>query len=487
MRANPGFHSSRSYLLALGMLAALGIGLLAGYYPVFDPSTQALYATNRDALDIVEGARQAEARGTGAWWTGNWIQPTSRFYRPLASLLMYAEYRLWGTDFQKYCVVSWLAHGAISALAFLFAFRLFRQGGERAAWLGGLLAVVLFNLRRGVSGPGWPPQYILDDFTFLSYRATYGDIPVPPPTEMRPLIPFRIVYGEMPYWPAQTDLFSLLFALASLLALDGWAARLIPGPRIPAGEGGQTSSPGDRVCPQGASLRAGYLALSLLCFLVAMLFKEMALTVALLAALLLGYRQRRLLWAAGPFLVLGALLLALRSLLVPGATIPARPEGRWIGFLAHYWLYQAASVGIWWPFPAAGGILALLYCVRRYRISLVWFVLGSLLWALFMAQVVGGIFAYLFLPIQAYYLLLATLLLGGLAVLLRSRSAIDWTLVGMLVAVHLPILQVKGPHYLYWPALFWSLLSAALVLSAWDWWRELGRSPSPAPVPATKT
>lgn len=476
-----------SYLMPLGLLMALGIGLLGGYYPVFDPSTQALYASNRDALDIVEGARRAEQEGTASWWTGNWIQPTSRFYRPLASLLMYTEYRLWRTDFPKYCVVSWLAHGVVSALAFLFAFGLFRRRGEKMACLVGLLAVVLFNLRRGVTGPGWPPQYILDDLALLSYRATYGDIHMPPPTEMRPLIPFRIVYGEMPYWPAQTDIFSLLFALASLLALDRWARGLITRPRVLGGERGE-GAVGAGGAPRAAKYAGlGYLVPSLGLFLIALLFKEMALVVVLVAPLLLWYRQRRFPWAAGGFAALGAALLLARALFVPGAGIPAHPEARWIGFLAHYWLYLAASVGIWWPFPAAAGILVLLYCVRRYRLSLVWLALGSFIWALLMAQLIGGVFAYLFLPIQAYYLLLAILLLGGLAVLVRSRCALNWTLVGMLLAVHLPILQVKGPHYLYWPALFWSLLSAALALSAWDWWRDLGPGPSRDLPRATKT
>ena len=62
----------------------------------------------------------------------------------------------------------------------------------------------------------------------------------------------------------------------------------------------------------------------------------------------------------------------------------------------------------------------------------------------------------------------------------QSYCVLSWLalglslLAGMVLAVHLPVLHLKGPHYLYWPAAFWSLLSAALLGEAWRQWRALG-------------
>ncbi|HEY3396337.1 MAG TPA: hypothetical protein VGM19_01645 [Armatimonadota bacterium] len=441
-------------LLAAALAAAVLVGLLATYYPVFDPATQQLFATNRDALDILSGAQAAEAAGTAGWWSGNWIQPTSFFYRPLASLVMYAEYRAWGRDFPKYCVVSWLVHGAICGLLLLLGWRLFRARGNAVGLALGLVTVVLFNLRRGITGVGWPPQYLLDDWRLLSFRAVHGTLDAAP-GDPRPVLPFRIVYGEMPYWPAQTDLFSLLFSLASLLALDRWLV----------GKDGRR--------------RPGWLALSVALFAVALLVKEMALAVVLLAPLLIWYRRGLRPWrAALLYPALGVALLVVRFLAVPQAGLPARPELLWLGYLLHYYLFTAVGGGTWWPLPAAAGMLGLLYLLHRRGISLIWWVLGSFIWLLLMAQLAGN-FAYLFFPLPVLYVVVAGLFLGGLAVLIRSRSRLNWLLLALVVAVNLPVVQVKGPHYLYWPAAFWSLLSAGLLLSAVDWWRELAPRRSP--------
>ena len=48
-----------------------------------------------------------------------------------------------------------------------------------------------------------------------------------------------------------------------------------------------------------------------------------------------------------------------------------------------------------------------------------------------------------------------------------------WMLAVMLLVVHLPILHLQGPHYLYWPAAFWGMLDAVLVWQAARQWQKL--------------
>jgi len=409
-------------LTAAGLALAVAIALVATYYPVFDRRTQILYSTNPDALQIIKGAKDATTEDVIGWWTGHWIQENSHFYRPLSSMLMWAEYHLWGRDFQKYCVLSWIVHALNCALLYLLMFRLSRERGPWVAAGLGVLAVALFCLRRGIKGPGW--------------------------------IPARVVYGEMPYWPSQTDIFSLAFSLGSLHILNLYSLRQ----------------------------RARWLALAALLFVIALLFKEMALTMVLVGPLLVWHRRRGFPWiVGGMFLALGLGLLLIRALAVPVAEYPEVPGLAWVGlsilYYLHYDLFVLVGAGMYWQMGAATGLLALLYVVRRYRISGIWLLLGVLVWPPLMAQALNGNFALVVIPRDFAALLLALLFVGGLVVLIRSRSTVAWMLAGMVVAVHLPILFLRGPHYLYWPAAFWGMLSACLVILAYDQWQALEQSP----------
>ncbi|NLO73560.1 MAG: hypothetical protein GX100_05535 [candidate division WS1 bacterium] len=399
------------------------------YFPVFDPATQQLYASNPDALAIVEGAQEAETRGVGRWWTGNWIQATSRFYRPLSSLLMYTEYRLWGTEFQKYCVVSWLVHALNAALLCLLVFRLTRQAGDWSALGIGLLAVVLFNLRRGVVGPGWLPECV-------------------GPQQLE--IPMRIARAELPYWPAQTDLLSLACSLGSLLLFDSYARRG----------------------------RCRHLAGAVLVYILALLFKEMALVVALLGPLVVWYRRRRIPWRLGALTVgLALLLLLIRELVVPGAQNPSFRSlwdvAQQVLWYLHWRLQMVALAGVWWHVWAGAGMVSLLYLARRFRLSIVFAVPALLVWPVLMASLVGGNPGLTIVNTQAANAGLAFLFSGGLFVLARGRESLAWMLAVMLLVVHLPILHLQGPHYLYWPAAFWGMLDAVLVWQAARQWQKL--------------
>jgi hypothetical protein len=156
-------------------------------------------------------------------------------------------------------------------------------------------------------------------------------------------------------------------------------------------------------------------------------------------------------------------------------------------FYLNYDLFFAYATGLIWPLPAALGILGMTWGLRRLHLSLIWLLPAALIWTMEMAQHLGSSFAEVALPGPLGILALSLLFWGGLAVLIRSRNRLCWTLAAMVAIAHAPIMHVIGPHYLYWPAAFWSLLSVALLASAIDSWQALGQSaeisvstPSPA-------
>ena len=416
-------------LVGVGLGLAVAISLAATCYPVFSPAIQAYYATEPDANNIAGAAATVTWGEAAGWWTGAWIEPGMPYYRPLPSLLFWAEYRLFGRDFQKYSVVSWLAHAGCSALLFLLALSVLRDRPAKVAVALGLLAVLLFNTRRNILMPGmWEP--------------------------------YPIAWSLMPYWPSQTDIFSLLFSLLSLLALDRYA-----------------QAPTRR----GLAGAVGLFAVALLC-------KEMTVAMALLAPLWVWYRRRKIPWeVVGLYVGLGIIFLLVRRHFVPGAWGPEPPVpmtfGRKLLFYLNDELFLKYGSGILWPIPAAWGILALAWALRRWQRSLIWLLPGGLVWTLLTCQLFGSNFTAFTLPDEAWPLGLSLLAWGGLAVLLQSRSRLNWTLAAMVAVVHLPIMHVIGPHYQYWPAAFWSLLSAALLLSAADWWKALGKAPRKADAP----
>jgi hypothetical protein len=212
------------------------------------------------------------------------------------------------------------------------------------------------------------------------------------------------------------------------------------------------------------------------------MFKEMAIATALLAPLLVWYRRGKIPWKIlGLYVGLALGYLLARWWFVPGAWGPQSQMpmtfGRKLFFYLNYDLFFAYTTGLIWPLPAAWGILGLVYGLRRNRQSLIWLVPGALIWTILMCQLLGASFAEFTLAHPLEILALSVLFWGGFAVLLRSRSRLLGTLVAMVAVIHAPIMHVLGPHYLYWPAAFWSLLSMALLPGALDWWQTLA-SPS---------
>ena len=204
-----------------GLLLCIVLGLAATAYGVFSPSLRKLYARNIDSVEIATCAEGATSADIAGWWTGVWIQPTSPYYRPLSSMLFWLEYKAFGMNFQGHVLVSWVLHAVLCALLYRLAFRLL-PGPPRERVCFAVVAVVLFNLRRGPTGPDW--------------------------------IAAPVAHGVVAWWPGQTDQFCLLCCLPALSLLDRWWL-----------EGGR------RDLAWGGVLTA-----------VALLFKEMAVTMPLL-------------------------------------------------------------------------------------------------------------------------------------------------------------------------------------------------------------
>jgi hypothetical protein len=90
-------------------------------------------------------------------------------------------------------------------------------------------------------------------------------------------------------------------------------------------------------------------------------------------------------------------------------------------------------------------------------------ILAALLLPGIVAQIVAGNFALVTIPREAYGLFVAFLMLVGLIVLIRLGTGLAWVLLAMVLAVHLPVIHVVGPHYWYWPAAFWGVFGACLA------------------------
>lgn len=414
----------RSRYATAAVIVAVVVSLLTTAQPVFDPGTQDFYADSPDSVRIADMAARVTLRDALGWWHGQWIQQTP-YYRPLASWVIWAEYLVTGGSFAGLCAVSWLLHGLNGALLCLLALRLL--GDRCPGWVWALLAVGLFNWRLGPAGPSWHP--------------------------------WPVAIGVVAWWPAQTDQLSLAAALSCLIFLD----------RYLAGRGRR-------------DLIAAYVL-----YAAALLCKEMAVCVPLLAALLLVYRREKgqwqvpLAWAG-----MAAALLVIRRLAVPDAMNPALADFYpqkvarkllWYS-LERLWSYvDPGGAQEYWLVVAGWATMAAVYLLWRLRVSVVWMVLVGLLLPGIVAQGMEGNFALVTIPRELYGLCTVVMATLGVLTLVRLGTRQAWLLLGMVGAVHVPIIHVIGPHYWYWPAAFWGMFSACLVSLAGGRMAEVARKP----------
>ncbi|MEA3401381.1 MAG: hypothetical protein U9R79_09105, partial [Armatimonadota bacterium] len=428
--------ASRRATIVCAAVAA-GIGMAVTATAAFHPAVLAHYADSVDSVGIAQWAEKADASDVLRWWTGTWIQADSYYYRPLASMLFWAEHLLFGYNFQGHVLISWLLHAGVCVCIFALTLRLY-PGQRRIALVTGLLAVLLANLRLTPEGPHW---------------------------EVGP-----VASAVVAWWPAQTDQASLLLSLLALLALDRWLQ----------------SEDGRGLAKAGGLWLAG------------VLFKEMAVVLPLLAGLLIlmrrGLQALRvferdekgalrlspgLVWRIVlPAIAAMALFVAARPLIVPGAWGVEREP---MAFYLHKVIFLLfprpwmilVSQGVWGPIAAVFTALTVVVYVRlRTRPCVIWLILALVVGNGLIAQLAGGSFALLTFLGQLANLGTLTLLALGLIVLAHVREGWVWGVLGMALVVHLPLLHVWGPHYFYWPAAFWGLLNAGLWHWAWLRHRE---------------
>jgi len=392
---------------------AVAVALAGTADMIFREDVRRLYETNPDIVSILGNAEKAGPSDVLSWWTDVWIEHDSPYYRPLASMLMYAEYRAFGEAWRPFCIVSWLLHAAICALIVLLLARLFGHWAPHLRVLPGLLAVAWFSIpcETTVDGPHWGNR--------------------------------GIARGLMPYWPAQTDLGCLLLSLLSLLLWDRWL------------EGGR-----------GKTLVGAIIA-----FVAALLFKEHAVVVPLLAVAIALYRKRSpkfsaLMGAIG--IVASGLFLMLRGLLAPGAWGPHYRGPGHLMLKVTLYLCEPTLVarlnGHDWLI-ISGALVAVCVGLAIYRPRRLYLhAFGAFLAVFLPPQLLAGNIALPTLPEFAW--LLARITLTFVLFLLafeQSKRGPSLALLGCLLAVHLPILHVMGPHYYYWPVAWWSMLNATVI------------------------
>lgn len=407
---------SRWWYAAIALALFVG-ALLSTSALVFSPVAQAQWAGNGDSIAIATAAQQADWSDVAGWWTGPWIQHRM-YYRPLSSMLFFIEGQLFGSDFRSYCIVSWVAGAANVVLLALLGASLARGG--RGVKLGvAALTGVLFLLARH-------PEIFQG-------------------VDCEPAKSARVTWGIMPWWPVQTDIFSLMFAALSLLLLD----------RRPLG-GGRS-----RLIGSAAA------------FITALLFKEMALCVPLMVPLLVLYRRRAAVApVSGLFVAIGVVFYVIRTLAAPEASGLEWAGMRTLSNFAYYFvnsLWTNVMAGTWDAVFVPLGLVVLVPAMLWRRIEWVWIVFAMPLWLLLGGQLFAGNFAQ-YTVLGPWLRMLPVLLFCaglGLLVLARDRGVTP-ALVVAVAAACIPVLNRMGPHYWYWPLAFYALLNASLLERLWE-------------------
>jgi hypothetical protein len=401
-------------LLAVGAVLAIALALWSRSDFVYMPpeAVRAELSAKEDIQNLYEAASQASWSDVPGWWTGPWIYPHVGYYRPLTSMLFLAEHGTFGTNFTAYNVVSLLLHALNCLLLYLLVCSLYGTRPRARAALG-LLAVYVFTMP-------------MSSMTFGVAR----------------------VIG---WWPAQNDILSLTFALASLLLLDRYLVR------------------GRRVL----------LAASLLALFLSVASKEMGFITMPIAVALIWHRRRRVSLEMAPVVGFTLAVWVFRKAVVPHPWDPIYTRMVILHKALHAWfepLYPLLATGSYWHIAAAVCITATvaLFLKRHWP---VW-ILPPLCAAEVMlcgqfldpagsiGFIIEGSAMGTLRGILWYFL--------GIALFLRYRRTQPGIFAALaLVLVFVPILQYGGKHYFYWPAAFLGLVDAVFVACLFDWVREL--------------
>ncbi|MGQ9731421.1 MAG: hypothetical protein ACUVX8_09115 [Candidatus Zipacnadales bacterium] len=381
---------------------------------IFREEVRKLYETNGDIQAIWRAADQATLADVIGWWTGVWIEYDSPYYRPLASMLFYGEYLLFGRHWRPYCIVSWLLQVVVCFFVLIFMAQLFNHWPERLRVVPGVLAVALFSIPCETATELW---------------LQWGNR--------------GIARGLMPYWPAQTDITCLILSLVSMVFVDRWLQ--------------------DR--------RRRDLIGAIAAFVAALLFKEHAVIVPLLLGVLAFYRGggvRFSLLLSGSGLMGSGAFLAVRRLAVPHAWNPSFNSPAHLGLkVAGYLCDPGAAIvleGHGWVLLSAA-IVTVCVAIALWRPQWVYvYVFGTLVGLFLPPHLLKGNIALPTFPVVAWPLLRVIASAGALVIAWEARHrAPAWVLFACVLIVHLPVLHVTGPHYYYWPVAWWAMFNAAVL------------------------
>lgn len=383
---------------------------------IFREDIRQLYETHGDIVAILQGAQQASTADVLRWWTGVWIEHSSPYYRPLASMFFYAEYALFGPRWRPFCIVTWLMHAGVCLLILLLMARLWQPRPAALRVVPGILAAALFSIPNNLTvhaGPHWGNR--------------------------------GVARAIMPYWPAQTDVGCLLLSLLSLLLFDWWLT----------------------------TKRHRWLIGAMLSFIAALLCKEQAVVVPLLAAVIAIPRRHPLkpvAAAGGAGLGLSVLFLVIRNLLAPQAW---GPHFRGPGHIAFKFAAYHSEAATWAIVQGHQWIVVSSLLVAACLALALWrpraapmCLLGAMMALFVPPQLMAGNATLPTLPMFAWLLVRTLVLLAALLIAWEARArAPTLALLACVPIVHLPILHVTGPHYYYWPVAWWSMFGAGVLVS----------------------
>ena len=441
MAISTSFFRRRCHSIPLaGGILSLVLAVLLNMGLVFDSYAQQKWSTSPDSVAITQRALAADTAGVLAWWHGPWIEG-EMYFRPLSSMLMWAEARWWGYDFFPYTIVSLLLHAFNSALVFLLLYSVC-PGPRWQRALCSLTAALCFNLGHHPQGPFW--EYA------------------------------RVAWGTMIWWPVQTDFASLLFALLSLLLLDRYLRQW---QRVRHEEQCRTNCAGDEDDAEircRARVKSGLLVCACASFFIALLFKETPLVLLGIVSFLCLYRWLPWMKVTGSYAAIAAVLLLLRSLFVPNASNP-----QWLGAYSFYKLlsyvhYLSAELLAnreIWEFVAISTLLGFIYLLRRLRVPTLYIVLGAVVWPFLMAGLLSASHNPALATIPREMLIelrLAGVLCGFLIALMTAGSEPALVFIIGLFAIAFANINRVGPHYWYYPAAMWGLVDGAVLNAAFN-------------------
>lgn len=440
----------------LGFVLSLVLGVALNCSLAFDRTQQQKWADSPDSKSITEHALAADTAKVLSWWHGPWVEG-EMYYRPLSSMLMWAEARLWGFHFFPYTLVSLALHAVSSGLVCLLLYSLC-PGPRWQRALCGAVGALCFNLGHHPAGPYW--------------------------------IYARVAWGTMIWWPVQTDFGSLLFALLSLLLLDryllDWQRALKRAEAQVGCAGDEDDSPAR--CSSRPHQRG--LVLALLSFFVALLFKETPLVLIGLVPFLCLYRWLPWVKVTGSYAAIGGVLFILRALFVPQASNP-----EWLGGYTFYKLLSYVHLlsaellanGETWEFAAIATMVGLILGLRRLRVPPHYVVLACLIWPFLAAWALSGDHnpALATIPRELLIQLRYVGIFGGFAAaLITAGSEPALVFIIGLFAVGVANVNRVGPHYWYYPAAMWGLVDGAVLSAVLNLGRRWLARPKPAPADA---